>query len=50
MQRLTRAFTIRVTPELLADLHRVAEAEERTVAQVMRLAARQYVESNGRAQ
>jgi predicted transcriptional regulator len=43
-----RALTIRLPEELHDQLKERADAEERTVAGILRLAARQYLTTTGR--
>lgn len=43
-QDKTQQVMIRVTPDLAEELKRVSEREERTVAQTVRLAVRQYLD------
>lgn len=37
-------FAFRISKEMLAELHKIADAEERTIAYVVRRALKQYVE------
>ena len=46
----TRVFTLRLQPELFAALSALAAREDRTIAGVLRISARRYLESHGEGQ